>query len=768
MDKFGVSQSVTRVEDQRLLTGQGRFTGNLSFPGEAHLVLVRSPHAHARIVAVETAEAAAASGVVAVYTGADLTADGIGAVPYPPLFKRPDGGPMTAPPREVLASKVVRYVGEPVVAVVAESRAQAEDAAELVWVDYEELPAVVDPMAALQPEAPVLWAEAPDNIAAEHRHGEAAATTAAFEAAHHVARLEIVNNRLIPSAMEPRAAACLYDTATDRYVLHTGCQNPTTVRAALAEAVLKIPVEKLRVLVGDIGGGFGMKAGMYPEDAIVAYAAGKLRRPVVWRGTRSEEFLSGTHGRDAVTTAELALDADGRILGMRAETVANVGAHMHSAGAAVPLMLGPRIATGVYRVPALDLTAKAVLTNTAVVAPYRGAGRPEAIYIVERLIDQAAWETGVDPADLRRRNMVAPAELPYTNATGETYADCDFPQLLDSVLERADWSGFPARRAAAEQRGRLLGRGIAAYVEWTGANQLTEQVQVRIEGEGRVVLQAATQAMGQGLDTTYSQLVANGLGVPLDRISVVQGDTDLVQGFGSMASRSLFVGGSAVAVGTENTVARGRELAAEALEASAADIEFADGRYTVSGTDLEIGLFELATRQPGNAFAVDTSNTVPGASWPSGCHVCELEVDPETGAVEIARYTALDDVGIAINPMIVDGQVHGGLAQGIGQALLERTVYDPESGQLLTGSYMDYCMPRADDLPAFDTGLDQSRPSTTNPLGAKGSGEIGAVAAPPAVINALIDALRPLGVQSIDMPATPQAVWAAIAEGKGR
>jgi carbon-monoxide dehydrogenase large subunit len=700
--------------------------------------------------------------VIAVFTAEDLRADGIGAIAFPPLFKQPDGSPMAAPPRVLLADGVVRHIGQALAAVIAETRMQAIDAAELIDVQYEALPAVVDAMSAVAPDAPVVWPQAGNNIAAQHRFGDQAAADAAFAKAAHVASLHLINNRLVANALEPRAALADFDPVTGRYVLHTGSQNPTAVRTMLADVVLNVPLDKVRVIVRDIGGGFGMKSQLYPEDAMLAYAAGKLCRPVKWCAERGEEFMAATQGRDHVTDAALALDKDGRILALRVETLANVGAVLAPPSAAVPLMLSPKVMTGVYDVPLVDIKTKAVLTNTITVAPYRGAGRPEAIYLIERLLDQAAVVTGIDRVEIRRRNLIPASAMPYKNAVGEAYDSGDFRHFLDAALQRADWQGFAARQAESERRGMLRGLGLSMYVEWTGATQFTEKVELHVSGNGHVTVYSATQAMGQGLETSYTQLVADRLGIPPERISIVQGDTDKVQGFGSLGSRSLFTGGSAVVEGAGVLIERGKALAGEALEAATGDLDYADGRYTIAGTDRSVTLFELAARLPGGMLPVASTTTVPGSGWPNGCHICEVEIDPETGATQIVRYTTHDDVGRAIHPQIVRGQIHGGIAQGVGQALLERSVYDRDSGQLITGSFMDYAMPRAEDFPSIDNEFDESVPCTTNPLGSKGAGESGTVGAPPAVMSAVLDALRPLGVTNIDMPATPLAVWRAI------
>ncbi|HZF22236.1 MAG TPA: xanthine dehydrogenase family protein molybdopterin-binding subunit [Burkholderiales bacterium] len=765
MAKYGIGQAMVRREDQRLLYGAGQYIDDLSLPGEVFVAFVRSPHAHARIVSIDTQAARAMPGVVAVLTGADLKADGIGALPDGEGLKRADGKPMCGPPHHVLAVDAARFVGEPVTAVVAQSRSQAEDAAEQVLVEYEELPAVVTIEAATAPGAPQLWPDAPGNIAAQTRFGKKDACDAAFSKAKHITRLALYNQRLVPVSMEPRGSIAEFDAGTGRVTLRTSCQNPAGLQKTLAESCLKMPMGKVRVRVGDVGGGFGMKTQLYPEDVVCAWAARKLGRPVHWRASRSEEFLAGNHGRDQINRAELAFDADGKILGLRVEIVGNIGAHASGPGAVIVVAVGPKVITGVYHVPALDLRGTAVLTNTNLVGAYRGAGRPEAIYLIERLMDQAAAEMKIDPAELRRRNFIQPGAMPYTTPMGEKFDSGNFPHMLDRILEHADWKGFEKRREDSRKRGRLRGRALSTFLEWTGVVH-EETVDLHVEADGRIMVYTAMQAMGQGIETSYVQIISETLDVDPDRIVIVQGDSDIAQGIGSMGSRSLYIGGSAMFTASKDTVEKGKELAADALEAAASDITYDDGRFKVAGTDVGIGLFELAAKQPEKRIAIKTLQKVGGPSWPNSCHVCEVEVDPETGVTEIVRYTTVDDVGRVINPLIVAGQVHGGIAQAVGQALLENTRYDTESGQLITGSLLDYCLPRADDLPSFATFTDESTPCKINPLGAKGVGELGTVGGTPTVMNALIDALRPLGVKHIEMPATSEKVWQAIRHAK--
>jgi len=760
--KFGIGQAITRREDDRLLTGQGRFVDDLGEPGDLHLAFVRSPYAHARIGAVDASGAHAVPGLVAVLTGAELVADGVGSFPLNPALKNKAGQKMSTPHLFPLATDVVRFVGQPVAAVVAESRTAADAAAALVTVDYEPLPAVASIDAALADSAPQLWPEAPGNVAAVSKFGDAAACDAAFARAAHVTRLAVMNQRLAPVTLEPRGGRAHVDTH-GRLTYQASSQNPSGMHNSLAGR-LDILLEQVRVTVGDVGGGFGMKTLLHPEDVVCAHAARKLGRPVRWRATRIEEFQAASHGRDQASEAELALDASGRILGLRVRIAGNIGAYGHAPAAIINLMVGPKVITGVYHVPALDLQSKAVITNTNIVGAYRGAGRPESIFLIERLMDRAAAEMKIDPAELRRRNLIEPSAMPYRTPMGETFDSGNFPHILERTLAAADWAGFETRRQQSAVRGRLRGRAVSTFLEWTGVVH-EETVRLQVEADGRVRAFTAMQAMGQGIETSYLQILADTLQIDAARIEIVQGDSDVAAGLGSMGSRSLYIGGSAMLTASNQAIDEGRKLAGEALEAPPADITYKAGRFTVAGTDLGIDLAALAARQPDKRIAVSTLQKVGGPSWPNGCHVCEVEIEPETGAVEIVRYTTIDDVGRVINPLIVAGQVHGGIAQAVGQALMERVVYDDE-GQLLTGSFMDYALPRADDLPDIDTHTDESSPCKINPLGAKGVGELGTVGATPTVINAVLDALRPLGVADIAMPATPERVWRAIREAR--
>ncbi len=762
--RFGSGQAVRRVEDPALVQGRGQFTDDVAPAGQLFARFVRSTVAHGRLVSVDVAAARAVPGVVAVYTGADLQAAGVKPFVLPPAFPRPDGKPMAGPARPALAVGDVRFVGEPVALVVAESKEAARAAADAVTVEVESRPAVVDVSAAYAAGAPLLLPDLGDNVSAEMRHGDAAATDAAFAKAAHRIELDLVNQRLAPSPMEPRSLLA-WLAEDGRLTMRASSQMPTALRDGVAGMIPGLSPEKVRVLVGDVGGGFGMKTGLYAEDVAVAFAALQTKRPVKWQAERLDDFLAAGHGRDVVSRAEMALDANGRVLGLRVHTLANVGAYPAVVGIAIQVLIGPWVTTSIYDIKPIDLRITAVMTNTAPTGAYRGAGRPEAIYIIERLMDAAARALKLDPAELRRRNMIRPEQFPYTNAMGQVYDVGAFEKMLDQGLALADWNGFAARRAESKARGRLRGRGIATFLEWTGGNALEENVKVEVTGDGFIELTSATQAMGQGIATSYVQLAHDVFGVPLDKIRVLQGDTDRANGFGSAGSRSLFTGGAAIRVASQNTVESGRQLAAKALEAPAADIEYRAGRFKVSGTDLGIDLFELARRQPGGHIVAEGDAKAGNASWPNGCHVCEVEVDPATGEVELVSYASVNDIGRVVSPVIVRGQVEGGAVQGVGQALCERMVYD-ESGQLLSASYMDYAMPRADGFRGYVTRFDESVPCTTNSLGAKGVGELGTIGATPAVVNAVIDALDTAGLgraaEKVQMPLTPEVVWRAL------
>ncbi len=764
--RFGSGKSVRRVEDDSLLTGRGQFAENFSLPGQAHLVFLRSPHPHARIESLDVAAARALPGVLAIVTGADLVAAGVKPLPQSGDFKRPGGGGTEAPPQYALAVDVVRYVGEAVAAVLAESREQAKDAAEAIDIRYAALPAVATIADALADGAPLVWPGATGNLACEARHGDAAKSDSAFAQAAHVVELDLVNQRLAPCPIEPRTTLASFDPATGRITLRVSCQTPTGLRDELAKDVLGIAPEQIRVLVGDVGGGFGMKTTLYAEDVLAAWCTRQLQRPVKWTAERMEEFLAATHGRDIVSRAALALDGDGRVLALRVHTQANMGAYAMPAGVVIQLLIGPWVSTSVYDIGTIDVRIGAVLTHSTPTGPYRGAGRPEAIYTIERLFDAAARVTGIDPAELRRRNLIRPAQLPYRNPMGKTYDTGNFEALLDRGMALAEWDQYPARAADSAKRGRLRGRGLVTFLEWTGAEIFEEDVKVIVDGDGTIEIVCALQAMGQGLATTFAQLVVDVFGVPLERVRISLGDTDRSTGFGSAGSRSLFVGGSAIHVASGRTVDRARELAAEELEAAAGDIEYRDGSLRIGGTDRAIGLFELAARQSGRQIVVDSKSKVAEATWPNGCHVCEVEIDPDTGVVLVDRYWSVNDVGRVVNPLIVVGQLEGGAAQGIGQALCEAVVYDRETGQPLTGTFQDYALPRADMIRHFAMTMDESTPSINNPLGVKGVGELGTIGATPATVNAVLDALARAGLgtraDALQMPLTAERVWRAL------
>ena len=748
--RFGASRSQKRLEDDRLLLGKGLFSDDRVFPRQAWMVLVRSPHAHAKIVSIDLQ----VPGVVAAWSMADLRKDGVGHIPFPALFKRADGSPMIAPLRTPLAEGKVFYVGQPVAAIVAETREAAQDAAELVQVHYAPLDCVVDPRRAVEPGAPLL--QESGNVAAEARYGNAAETEKAFSAAAHVTKIELHNQRLNAMAMEPRCAIGVHEGG--RTTLYTQNQTPTSARDLLG-AVFGTKPTDFRLVNGDLGGGFGMKTGLTPEDALVCYAARKLGRPVKWRAERSEEFLAAHMARDQHYRAALALDGEGRILALRMESHANIGAVPVGSSAMIPLAMVAKVQTSVYRVPVVDYRIQGVLTNTMATGAYRGAGRPEGNYLIERLVEKAAREMKIDPVEMRRRNFLRAEDFPYRTHVGETYDAGEFAKMLDGVLKVADWKGFPGRKERSEKRGRLRGRGLATYLEWTGALP-TETVDIEVDAQGNVTVFSGTQAMGQGLETTYTQLVAEIFGLKASRITIVQGDTDRANGVGSVGSRSAFVGGSAVVSSSRKWLLKGKELAAEALEAALGDIEFRHGRFGIAGTDRSIGLGELAARQPQRVIRVSDTQTPSTPSWPNGAQACEVEIDPETGEVTLARIASCDDIGRIINFTIVEGQIHGGMAQGVGQALYERVVYDAESGQLVTGSLMDYCMPRADQLPPMTATFDESVPCKTNLLGVKGCGELGTIGAVPAVVHAVLDALD---VPHLEMPLTPEKVWRVLA-----
>ena len=772
MGEFGIGQAIKRFEDVRLLRGEGRYHNDVNLPGQAHAVVVRSMHAHARIRSIDTAAALKAPGILAVFTGADLARDGLGTMQMTLKRKRPDGSPMFAPPHKGLVQDRVRYVGDPVAFVVAETQAQAEDAAELVEVDYDPLPSVTSTAEAVGGAR--VWDECPDNISNVHEIGDKAAADAAFARAHRVVRRRYVITRLHAQFMEPRGALGVYDPGEDRYTLYADVQYPHRVRNALASYILKIPEHKIRVIAGDIGGAFGTKGPQYPEHRLALWAARKLGRPVKWVCERREVILADEHARDNVTEAELALDAEGRFLALRVRTLANVGAYVSSDRNILATFANVNTLVGVYAFPAAHVHITCVLTNTNSTAPYRGAGRPEATYVIERLIDDAARELSVDRVELRRQNLIPASAMPYRTALGVTYDCGEFEKNMDMALTLADVAGFPARRKASQKRGLLRGLGISNPIEKAAGPQ-PEFAEIRFAASGSATLLMGTKNQGQGHETTFKQILHERLGLDPADVRYIDGDTDRVAfGTGTMGSRSTVIGGTALWMAADKVIAKGKKIAARLLEAAEADIIFADGKFSVVGTNRAVVLrevaraaFQPAQLPPGlEPGLFETATFIPPSdTWPNGCHVCEVEVDPDTGAVTLVSYVIIDDVGTVINPLTLKGQIHGGVAQGVGQALMEQVVYDRESGQLLTATFMDYAMPRADDFPYMHV---ESNPVPTklNPLGAKGAGEAGTVGALPAVFNAVMDALAPLGVRQLDMPATAERVWQTIQAAK--
>jgi len=776
MNQFGIGQPVRRVEDRRFLTGHGNYVDDLVVPRQAHAVMLRSPHAHARIRAIDIAAAAAAPGVLAVLTGDDVARDGLGPIPCLGAIVNRDGSAAPLPTRPAMVCDRVRHVGDTVAMVVAEDLAAARDAAELIEVDYETLPAAVETAHALDPGQPQVWDEAPGNLAFDWGVGDAAAAERAMTAARHRIALELVNNRVVVNSMEPRGAIGEYDAGEDAYTLWSATQGSHFLRSLLAESVFKIPETRIRVVTRDVGGGFGMKFFLYPEHIMVLWAAKKLGRPIKWAPERSDAFMTDTQGRDNVTRLELALDDELRFLGLSVATTANMGAYLSNFAPEIPTGSGGVMFSGVYAIPAISVVVKGVFTHTVPVDAYRGAGRPEAAYAIERLIDFAARRLGVAPQELRRRNFIRSEAMPYATPLGLVYDSGDFGRNMEDALLAADVAGFAARQAAARSRGRYRGIGHAVYIEQSGMPP-DEFAELRFDPSGALTMLMGTQSSGQGHQTAYAQLAAERFGLPFDKIRVVQGDTAAIAfGRGTGGSRSLPVGGAAVDAAAQKLIAKGRHIAAHLLEAAEADVDFADGVFRISGTDREVGI-EAVVRAAFNpaqlpddvepGFAESGHFTPPSPTFPNGCHVCEVEIEPETGHVDIVRYLVVDDFGAVVNPLLLRGQVQGGVAQGIGQAMLERTVFDPETGQLVTGSLTDYCLPRAEDLPAIEFGYNVV-PCRTNPLGLKGAGEAGAIGAPPALVNAIVNALAPLGIEHVDMPVTPERLWHAIRTAEGQ
>ena len=770
MGQFGIGQAVKRFEDVRLLRGEGRFHDDVNLPGQTHAVLVRSTHAHARILGIDAAAARRAPGVLAIVTGGDLAREGLGTMRMTLKRTRPDGSPMWAPPHHGLVRDRARYVGDPVALVVAATRAQAEDAAERVRIDYEPLASVTSAAAAVLPGSPPVWDECPDNVSNVFAAGDKAATDAAFDRAARVVRRRYVITRVHAQYIEPRGALGVYDPGEDRYTLYADVQYPHRVRSALATNIFKIPEHRIRVVAGDIGGAFGTKGWQYPEHRLVLWAARKLRRPVKWVCERREAVPADEHARDNVSEAELALDGEGRFLALRVRTLANVGAYVSSDRNLLATFGNVVTLVGVYTFSAAHVQVLSVLTNTNPTAPYRGAGRPEATYVIERLIDDAARELAVDPVELRRTNLIPAAAMPCRTALGVTYDCGEFEKNMDAALKLADVPGFAARREASRRRGLLRGIGVVNAIERAAGPQ-PEFAEIRFAPSGSATVFMGTKNQGQGHETTFKQILHERLGLDPAEVRYIDGDTDRVGfGMGTMGSRSTVIGGTALWLAADKVIAKGKRIAARLLEAAPADITFADGTFAVVGTDRAVALrdvaraaFQPAQLPPGLEPGLYETGTFapPADTWPNGCHICEVEVDPDSGAVTLVSYVIVDDVGTVINPLTLKGQIHGGVAQGAGQALMEQVVYDQDSGQLLTASFMDYAMPRADTLP--DVRIESHPvPTTLNPLGAKGAGEAGTVGALPVVMNAVVDALAPLGVRGLDMPASSARVWEAI------
>jgi carbon-monoxide dehydrogenase large subunit len=771
MTQFGIGQPVRRVEDRRFITGRGRYLDDISRPRQAHAVFLRSPHAHARIRSIDTRAAASASGVIAVLTGADLAADGLGPVP---CVSGVAGAVL--PPRPAMVADRVRHVGDTVAMVVAENTAVARDAADLVAVDYEPLPAAVDTVGALAPGQPQVWDEAKGNLCFDWDVGDAGAVAAAATRARHKVSLTLVNNRVVVNSMEPRGAIGEYDPGEDAYTLWSSTQGSHFVRNLLAEHVFCIAENRIRVVTPDVGGGFGMKLFLYPEHVLVLWAAKRVGRTVKWVPDRADSFMTDTQGRDNVTKLELALDENLKFLGLSVELTANMGAYLSNFAPEIPTFSGAVMHSGVYAIPAIHVAVKGVFTHTVPVDAYRGAGRPEAAYALERLVEFAARKLGVEPTDLRRRNLVPAAAMPYATPLGLVYDSGDFARNLDQALRSADVAGFAARRAAASARGHYRGIGQAVYIEQSGFPP-DEFAELRFDPSGTLTVLMGSQSSGQGHQTAYAQLASEKLGLDLDKIRVQQGDSAAIAfGRGTGGSRSIPVGGAALMHAADKLIVKGKRIAAHLLEAAEADIAFTEGEFAISGTDRKVTLDAVARAafnpaqlpadlEPG--FAESGHFTPPAPTYPNGVHVCEVEIDPETGIVRIERYLVVDDFGVVINPLLLAGQVNGGIAQGVGQAMLERTVFDPENGQLVSGTLLDYALPRADDLPALEFAYNIV-PCRTNPLGVKGAGEAGAIGSPPALINAIVDALAELGIDHIDMPATPEVVWRAIREATMR
>ena len=785
--KFGVGQSATRLEDQRLLTGQGTYTSDINLEGQAYGIVVRSPYAHARFSHIDTSVAKALPGVLAIYTSVDIKAAGLNSIKFLRAFDNIDGSPVFSPVRDILAVDVVRHAGNPVAFVVAETLAQARDAAELVSIDYEPLPSITDTKRAMEAGAPQVWDGAPNNVGITWQLGNREATDAAFKKADHIVRVELINNRVVVNSMETRAAIGCWNS--ERFTLYSPSQGVHFIQSEVAE-IFGIEPEELRVVTNDIGGSFGMKTMIYPEQPLVLFAARDLNRPVKWVSDRTEAFVSDNQGRDQVNHAELALDADARFTGVRVRSIGNFGAYYSSFGMYIPTVAGAGLLSGVYTIPAIHVEVKGVFTHTVSTDAYRGAGRPEAVYVIERLVDAAARQLQINPIDLRRRNFIPKDAMPYTTAIRKVYDNNDdqevkfppivydtgdFSRMMETALKQANYDGFKSRRDKSRRAGKLRGLGIAMLIENAGGYGRARKAAGSIDDKGDVNVIIGTQAMGQGMVTGYTQIISDNLGVENERVNVIMGDTDLVwngsPGGRTSGSTGMATGGVACERAALVLIEKGKRIAADMLEASVVDIDFSDGIFNVVGTDRHVNLTQVAEAAMNPKYAEDGEE--PGLSgngefttglptFPNGCYICEVEIDQDTGAFDIVKFIAVDDIGTIVNPLLAGGQTSGSIVQGIGQAVFENCVYDNESGQLLSGSFMDYCIPRADDLPAFEMKFIDDIPSTNNPMGMKGAGEVGSMGAPPVVVNATLDALSVFNVSGIDMPITQEKIWRLI------
>ncbi len=765
----GIGVSVERIEDAALLTGGGRFIDDINLPGQAHAYFVRSPYAHAKIIGIDAGAALAEPGVIAVFTGADLVRDNIGAMINTAPVKNRDGAPLFVPDYPAIATDTVRYAGETVAVIIAETAIEAADAAELLEVDYEALPAVTRTPAAAEPNSPVIWPENGSNIALDWEAGDRAAAEAAFGRAAHVTQIDLVNNRIVVAATEPRGVVAEFDRNANRYIVYTPTQGNLPVHKSLALDGLRVPMNDVHLITPDVGGGFGIKNGIYGEQIVVPWAAKRLGRPVKWYPDRGDAFLTDYHARDHVMHAELALDADGKFLAIRCKTISAMGAYQTGAAAVIPTAGGTRMMTNVYNIGVYHAQTLCVFTNTTPIAAFRGAGKPEYCYMVERLVDKSAREIGLDPAELRRRNLITRDQMPYATPTGLVYDSGDFQASMDQALQLAGQADFGNRRQEAREGGKLLGFGYAVYTEPDG--YMDNRVSLQFDPSGMLTMTSTGQTNGQGHATVFSQIAASQLGLPIDKIHVVQGDSDRIgHGSGTGGSRSTTVTGGAIVQSAEIIIDKARRIASQMLETNVQDLEFSDGKFTIVGTDREIGLIEVARASfsaanvpPGDGLGMEANAhyVARAYNYPSGCHVAEVEIDRDTGHVRVSRYAMVSDFGTIVNPMLLEGQLHGGVVNGLGQALYEETVYDPDSGQLITGSFMDYCLPRAREVPDFDWGLNETT-CTTNPLGVKGCGESGPTVGMPAIVNAIIDALSEFNVSEIDMPVRPEKIWRAM------